>query len=133
MSLTANPYQSYRQTHVETADPATLVMMMYNGALKFLRQGRAALEQGDLEEANRLLGRTQDILSEMIGSLNPDAGDVTVNLFSLYEYSHYQITQAIISKEAKPLSDAEQILLILQEGWRGMMPQVKVAAGEELR
>lgn len=131
MAAMHNPYQSYRQIQVETADQRTLLLMLYGGALKFLRQGREALYANDLAEANRLLGRAQDILCELIGSLNPAAPDLAGNLFLLYEFMHHRLVQANVYKDPSYLNEVEQMLITLQEAWQAA-PRQAQAAGSAL-
>ncbi len=118
MAAIRDPYQSYRQNQVETADQATLLVMLYNGAIKFLGQARQAMVDEDLEETNRLLGRVQDILCELMGSLNPDLPDISGRLFQLYEYMHHQLVQANIKKDQALIDEVDKMLKQLLEAWQ---------------
>src|SRR3954453_7809119 len=69
-----NPYQQYRATKVETAGSVDLVVMLYQGAVKFTRLGISAIERNDPTAAHESLVRAQDIIVELLGSLNRDAG-----------------------------------------------------------
>jgi flagellar secretion chaperone FliS len=128
MSAIRDPYQSYRQTQVETADQATLLLMLYSGALKFLGLARKAMAEDDVEETNRLLGKVQDILCELMSSLNPDLPDISGGLFQLYEYMHHQLVQANVKKEGAPIEEVEKMLNILLEAWQEAIRQEKPAA-----
>ena len=131
MAAIRDPYQSYRQTQVETADQATLLLMLYSGALKFLGQGKKAMEDEDLEETNRLLGRVQDILCELMGSLNPDLPDISGNLFQLYEYMHYQLVQANIKKDTALVDEVDRMLSNLLGAWQEAIKSEKPALHDE--
>ena len=131
MAAIRDPYQSYRQTQVETADQATLLLMLYSGALKFLGQARTAMEDEDLEETNRLLGRVQDILCELMGSLNPDLPDISGNLFQLYEYMHYQLVQANIKKDTALIDEVDRMLNNLLDAWQEAIKSEKPALHDE--
>ncbi|MEW5785218.1 MAG: flagellar export chaperone FliS [Bacillota bacterium] len=120
MAALRDPYQSYRQIQVETADQHTLLIMLYNGALRFLSQGREALEDNNFEKANRLLGRGQDILCELMGSLNPVVPEMSGRLFNIYEYMHYRLAQAIMQKEPALVNEVEQLLVSLLEAWQAI-------------
>lgn len=128
MTAGYNPYRNYRQIQVETADQGTLLIMLYSGALKFLGQGRLALQEKNLEEANRRLGRTQDILCELMGSLDPAIPELSGRLFQVYEYMHHRLTQAIIQKEPAAVTEVEQQLLSLLEAWQSALAKEKVPA-----
>ncbi len=125
MSALRDPYQSYRQTQVETADQGTLLLMLYSGALKFLGQAREAMEDSDVEETNRLLGRVQDILCELMGSLNPEMPDLSGNLFQIYEYMHHQLVQANIKKDPEVIREVEKHISLLLEAWQSAIGQAK--------
>ena len=118
MAAIRDPYQSYRQSQVETADQATLLLMLYSGAIKFLGQARTAMEEEDLVETNRLLGRVQDILCELMGSLNPDLPEISGNLFQLYEYMHHQLVQANIKKDLSLIDSVDRMLNNLLDAWQ---------------
>ncbi len=118
MAAIRDPYQSYRQNQVETADQGTLLVMLYNGAIKFLSEARQAMAAEDLEETNRLLGRVQDIICELMGSLNPDLPDISGRLFQLYEYMHHQLVQANIKKDPALIDEVDKMFLSLLEAWQ---------------
>ncbi len=118
MGAAKNPYLSYRQNQVETAGPGELLLMLYSGAISFLRRAREALAGGNMAEANRFLGRAQDIMCELMSSLNPDLPEISGGLFLLYEYIHHLLVQANVRKEAAPVDKAEKILVMLQETWQ---------------
>lgn len=128
MAAIRDPYQSYRQNQVETADQATLLVMLYNGAIKFLAQGRKAMEDEDLEETNRLLGRVQDILCELMGSLNPDLPDISGKLFQLYEYMHHQLVQANVKKDMALIDEVDGMLKSLLAAWQVAIKEDKAVS-----
>ncbi|MFZ5945229.1 MAG: flagellar export chaperone FliS, partial [Bacillota bacterium] len=70
MALAHNPYAQYKQQSVNTATPEKLLLMLLDGAVKFSGQARRALEEKDVEKANYYLIRCQDIVLELMGSLN---------------------------------------------------------------
>jgi flagellar protein FliS len=117
----ANPYLKYQKVQVETADKGKLLIMLYDGALKFLKASRAAIEENKIEKANHNLLRCQDIIAEMMASLDLEAGEVAKNLFVLYEYLLYLLVQANIKKDKNILSQVEKMLLELKETWLNIL------------
>ena len=115
---TANPYQSYQNTQIETADHLTLVLMLYDGALKFMGRGRQAILEENPAEANRCLGRAQDIVSELMGSINPHLKNVAANLISLYDYLYYLLLEANIKKDVDTVAKAEELLRSMRRIWK---------------
>ncbi|GEM_PF-294063 len=117
--MAVNPYAQYQKTQVETADQGKLLLMLYEGALRFLGRSRKSLQEGDVEGANSSLVRTQEIVVELMSSLDMEAGgEMAVSLFRIYEYMHYLLVQANVRKEEEPLQQVEKMLLELRDAWR---------------
>src|SRR3954453_8226305 len=82
-----NPYQQYRATKVETAGSVDLVVMLYQGAVRFLRLGIEAMERADPKTAHTNLVRAQDIIVELLTSLNrEEGGQIASQLSGVYDY-----------------------------------------------
>lgn len=122
----ATMYDQYRQTSIQTAPPEQLVVMLYDGAIRFLEQARVALERG--EDASQPIGRTQDIIVELISSLNRSAGEIADTLFLLYDFMLHQLFKAIIRKDPKMLEEVSGMLRDLREAWATVASQKKSAA-----
>lgn len=116
--MSADIRYKYRRNQVETAEPAKLLLMLLDGALRFLQQATEALEQEEPEQVNTNLGRAQDIISELMVSLDLEQGEVARNLFRLYEYMHYRLVQANIKKSSEPVHEVIQMLTSLREVWK---------------
>ncbi|WP_320669657.1 flagellar export chaperone FliS [Patulibacter defluvii] len=77
--------QAYRQNAVLTASPVELVVMLYDGAARFLRQAGAALDAGDLAQANARMQRAEAIVSELLVTLDRErGGEVADRLAAIY-------------------------------------------------
>ena len=121
--------QTYRENQVHTADPGTILLMLYQGAIDFLRRARASLENGDLAEKGRYIGRAHAILSEFLANLNLEAGDeLTQNLESLYLFMLDQLTTANLNNDPQPLEVVLSLLVTLKEGWEGAVAAEKKRA-----
>ena len=82
-----NPYKRYQQAQVETANPLDLIIMMYDGTLKFLNQAKMAIEEKKIEPAHNAIQRAHRIIDELNFSLNMEAGgEVAENLRRFYQY-----------------------------------------------
>lgn len=112
-----NPYQSYQQNQVQTLSQEKLVLMLYDGALRFCRQGQAAVEQRDYAAVSNNLGRAEDIISELMVTLNRDAGEVAENLYKLYEFMYRHLVQANVKKSAAMISEVIDLLQQLRDTW----------------
>lgn len=67
---TAIAYQKYKEQEVTTANPVGLVVMLYNGCIKRLRQAQLSMDKKDYAETNAHLKRAQDILAELVNGLD---------------------------------------------------------------
>lgn len=126
-----NPYAKYQKTQIETADQGKLLLMLYDGALRFLGLARQALLEKDLEAANNKLVRVQDIVAELMASLDLESGEVAVSLFRLYEYMHYLLVQANIQKDAEPLKQVESMLVELRNTWKEVLVPAQISVSEK--
>lgn len=113
----ANPYKQYKQTAVETASPERLVIMLYDGAIRFLRQAKDAVEGNRIEEANSFIGRTQDIINEFIVTLDLSVGGIARNLFSLYDYWNRRLIEANLKKDPQILLEVLGQVEEMRETW----------------
>src|SRR6187549_3389876 len=75
----------YEEMQVQTT-PGRLVVMLYDGALRFLHLGAEALRQKNYEKQGLYLGKAQSILLELLNTLDMSAGELAVGLRSIYYY-----------------------------------------------
>lgn len=103
----------YRQTQAETASPTQLVVMLYDGAIRFLCQAREKMGASDLEARHTLLLKSQKIIAELMSSLDmKQGGEVAANLQRLYGFMLQQLVEANLRDDPKPI---EQVLTMLRE------------------
>lgn len=113
----AEAYAAYRLNHIQTQPQEKLVPMLYEGAMRFIRQAQEALAAGRYDRTSDYLCRAQDILSELMATLNPEAGEVARNLAALYAFMHDHLVQANIKKDAKMMQEVERLLAELRDAW----------------
>ncbi|MFZ7101337.1 MAG: flagellar export chaperone FliS [Peptococcaceae bacterium] len=116
MALAQNPYAQYKQQSIATAGPEKLLIMLFDGAIRFLGQAKSALEAKDIEKTNYYLIRCQNIVYELMGSLNMEY-EISQSLFQMYEYINYNLQQANMQKDVKFLAEPEQYLREFRETW----------------
>lgn len=102
---------------VETVTPAQLVLMLYNGAIRFLKQAQMGLEEGKLEVCHQNILKAQDILTELMTSLDLEQGEIARNLYQLYDYMYHRLVDANIKKDGQILLEVQQFLSELRETW----------------
>ncbi|TYP58581.1 flagellar export chaperone FliS [Thermosediminibacter litoriperuensis] len=112
-----NAYQQYQQNYILSAPPEKLVVMLCEGALKFARLAKRAIEEKNYAEANNHLIRTQDIIMELNASLEMDY-DISKNLRSLYNFIYQRLVEANIKKDGGVIDEIEPLLEDLKETWQ---------------
>ena len=123
-----NPYQQYRATKVETAGSVDLVVMLYQGAVKFIRLAVEALEQDDHKTAHTNFVRAQDIVVELLGSLNREAGgQIATQLAGVYDYCFRRLIHANVKKDVVPAQEVLGIFRDLGKAWQQIALQQRQA------
>src|SRR5215204_2034371 len=123
-----NPYQQYRATKVETAGSVDLVVMLYQGAVRFIRLGIEAMERDDAKEAHTNLVRAQDIVVELLTSLNREAGgQIASQLAGVYDYCFRRLVLANVRKDPEPAREVLGIVRDLGMAWQQIALQQRQA------
>lgn len=115
---------AYRRVEIETASPAKLVVMLYNGAIKNAEEAKHALENKNPAMAHQKLIRAQEIVTELRGALNFNAGDVSENLDRVYDYVYRLLVQANVRKDAAPIDESIEHLRSLRDAWEEVFLRV---------
>jgi flagellar protein FliS len=130
--LALNPYQKYRATKVETAGQVDLVVMLYQGAVRFTRVAIDAMDRDDPKAAHTGLVRAQDIIVELLGSLNRDAGgQIAGQLASVYDYCFRRLVTANVHKDPAPAREVVGILRDLGTAWQEIAAQQRQVQGQQ--
>lgn len=124
----AYQFDRYRQVGVETASPIGLVIMLYRGAIRFLTEAEEAMAARDIPEAHRCLVRSQEIIAELMGSLNLDAGEIAINLSRLYDYMQQRLIEANLRKDPAAAMEVRCLLIELLGAWEAIAAQELVRA-----
>jgi len=110
-------YGQYQRAQVETSTPGQLVVLLYEGCLRFTQRGRTALEGQDFEASRASFLRAQDIVAELMGGLNMDAGEIAANLLRLYEYMYQRLVVANVKRDATAAREVEDMVRSLLPAW----------------
>lgn len=114
--FSANVYDQYRRTKVETLTPGKLLLMLYDGALNNISQAREAIAARDIARAHQHIIKTQDIIMELMATLNMDYA-ISTNLYRLYDYLHQRLVDSNINKDPAVLDEVEAMLNDLRQTW----------------
>lgn len=120
MNLAHSPYEAYRRTQVTTASQGELILLAYEGALKWLTSARVELERKkpDVETVHECLVRAQDIIAELQSALRLEEGyEIGSALYQLYDYMLQQLVQANVHKDIQRVDEVLGMLRELQEAW----------------
>ena len=114
---TASP-QAYRENAVLSASPEQLVVMLYDGARRFLRQAIAAMQARDVERAHNTLRRAEMILAHLDGVLDYEQGaPIAAQLHPIYQYCLAHLGRARIDQDSGKLEEVSGLLGELRESW----------------
>ncbi|PWK16169.1 flagellar export chaperone FliS [Tumebacillus permanentifrigoris] len=117
MSMNANAYkQTYNNAQVMTAPPGELTLMLYNGAIKFLKLAINAMKAKQIEETNKNIQRAQDVISELMCTLNMDV-EISKNLMALYDFMNRHLLQANIKKDPALVTEVLDLVEDLRNTW----------------
>ncbi|MBM7618357.1 flagellar protein FliS [Bacillus tianshenii] len=112
-----NPYQAYQQNAVSTATPGELTLMLYNGALKFMRLAKKGMEEKNLELKNTNLIKAQKIIQELMVTLNTDL-EVSKSMLSMYDYMNRRLIEANIKNDSEIIAEVEALMTEFRDTWK---------------
>jgi flagellar protein FliS len=110
--------QSYQSNDILTAPPGRLVVLLYDGATKFLRQAAAAMRLRNIERSNKSMQRGEAILSELLATLDYEkGGEIAASLRDLYLFCQSHLNEARIERDADKIDVVVELLGELREAW----------------
>ncbi|HNZ26839.1 MAG TPA: flagellar export chaperone FliS [Spirochaetota bacterium] len=112
-----NPYQQYKKTQIDSASQSKLIVMLYDGAIKFINLAIEAMATKSIEKVHINIIRAQDIIVELISSLNMEVGEISERLLSIYMYINKKLTEANIKKSKDQLYEVKKYLQDLRDAW----------------
>src|SRR5947209_15807836 len=123
--------QSYLRTRVLTATPEQLQMMLFDGALRFGEQARAALAENNFEQTYNNISRVQKILTEMLSTLKHDVyPELCGRLAAIYKYVYKKLIEASVEHKMESMEEAMNLLRFQRETWAMLLDQLgKAKAG----
>jgi flagellar protein FliS len=119
----------YMQNSIQTASPGQLLIMLYDGAIRFCRQGIEAIKEQRFSDANVSLLKVQDIISEFVITIDR-SNPISENLLKLYEYFNMRLIEANMKKDTEPAEEVLSYLIDLKETWFQASKQHNQLAGQ---
>lgn len=122
-NLTASP-QAYRQSAVLAATPGELVVMLYDGARRFLRQATVAMREGQIERAHNTLRRGEMIIAHLDGTLDFEQGQVSERLHTIYGFCLKHLNSGRTFQDPTKLEEVSELLGELRDAWAQVAEEV---------
>lgn len=119
-------YQKYKTTSVQSASREKLLLLMYEGAIRFIKKAIIAVDQNNIADRGYNIGRAYDIVLELNNTLDHKVGgEISKNLEQLYMFITEKLTEANIKARKEPLDDALRIVETLYDGWKQAIEKIK--------
>ncbi|MDI3508326.1 MAG: flagellar secretion chaperone FliS [Clostridiales bacterium] len=119
-----NPYQQYQQNSIMTASPGELILLLYDGAIKFIKQAKVYIDEKDMQKANNAILKAEDIVAELMTDLDPDY-DISHDLYSLYEFINDCLVRANIKKDKELLDQSLDLINDMRQTWAQVVKQYR--------
>ncbi|MDD5016663.1 MAG: flagellar export chaperone FliS [Eubacteriales bacterium] len=132
MSVMSTPYEQYKKQGVMMATPVELIVMLYSGCVKKLKLAQMAIDRCDYEEVNNNFKRAQDIVMELIMSLDLHYA-ISKDLMALYEYIYRRISIINASKDRQAVEPVINMLSGLRDTWMQVDKECKTKIPYETR
>lgn len=118
--MAQNPAQLYGNSKIQTATPAELTLMLYDGAIKFCNIALMALENGDIQKAHTNIVKAQNIILEFLGTLDHKY-KVAEDFERVFDYIHRRLIEANIKKDPEILEEALGYIREMRDTWKEVM------------
>jgi flagellar protein FliS len=116
-----NPYASpnaYQESAVLTASPGQLVVLLYDGAVRFLRQADAAMGEQALTHSHDRLSRAEAIVDELLATLDLEqGGEVARNLQGIYVFWKKCLWEVRLNRDREKLGRVIQMVASMRDAW----------------
>ena len=122
MNPTLQAQNAYTHNSVLSAPPERLVLMLYDGALRFLGQAAMAMREGTVVQANGRLRRAEAIVDELHATLNPEAGEMSERLGSIYLFCRRTLVEAQLAQDPTKVEAVARLLGELRSAWAEICP-----------
>jgi len=110
--------ERYKTVQVRTSSPGEILVMLYEGLLRFLEDARSAMERNDRARAGERIGKSHAILVHLLATLDrKHAPELAENLDALYHFAMGRITEANLKQDPKLIEEAMRVIRPLSEGF----------------
>ena len=115
------PVSVYQDTSVTTQSKGRLIVILYDGAIKFMKLAIKELEAGNYEAKGRYINKAVDIINELNTVLDVEAGgEIAANLRKLYCFMTNQLSQANVKRDTQMIREVVALMEELNQGWKAI-------------
>ena len=122
--------EAYKKQQILTATPEALTLMLYNGCLKFIKEGVEQLAEKNYEASNISLQKAQNIISEFRVTLNMDY-EISHQLMPLYNYAYDRLVEGNLDNNFDAIKEATDIITELRDAWAQAMKKAREEKGRQ--
>lgn len=128
----ANAYGNYLKQEVEGATQGQLIVMLYDAAIRFMRNGIKGIEEKHIENAHNNIIKAEEILYELMSTLNTDeGGEIADHLLRLYDFMIWTLIEANTSKSIDKINEVLKLMIPLRDAWKeALAKEAEVIARE---
>ena len=112
-----NALNAYKNNSVTHASKEQLLLMLVDGAVRFAKISRQAMEDKDIKKCHENIIKTQNIFTELMVSLDQNAGEWAVQMFNLYDFIKGQLVEANINKDINIINEIIPLIEDIRDTW----------------
>ena len=119
--MSTGRHRQYSQVQIQTANKGKLIVMLYQGAIRFMKKALLSLEKKDIEAKGNALIKAQDIILELLYALDQEmldnGNELALNLQRLYLYAYRRLVHANVQMDPEPVKEIIGIMTDLAQAW----------------
>jgi len=117
-----NGIAAYQDNAVTTQSKGRLIVLLYDGAIKFMKLAIKELEAGNMQAKGQYINKTRDIINELNAVLDLDAGgEIAVNLRKLYCFMHNRLSEANLKCDPQMILEVITLMEELNQSWKAIV------------
>ena len=122
MLMQNNPFRAYQKTQVTTAKPEKILLMLYEGAIKFNKLAIVKMKEKNIAEKGKNISKTLAIISELMNTLDHEkGGQLAADLENLYMFMMDKLIEANMYNKVEELEIVERLLVTLHTAWQDVV------------
>ena len=123
-----NAAEAYKRQQIMTATPEALTLMLYDGCLRFMKEGLDAMNQKQWEQCNTSLQKAQNIINEFRVTLDMKY-EIAHQLMPLYDYVYHSLVEANMRSNPDKVTESMDIIKELRSAWAQAMIKARKEKG----